>query len=150
MKAFVAAALIVLSGCSSLNEIVQGSIDQYAAGQDARPEVGAVFALPLAGFGTPELAESLQDIGRAIAHRSRPFAQIELTIANSSEAGFALGQIEKGIQSTGWTPAALVYPHRIIVDPVSRPFVRVIDGLPPISVHDRELMIKASRQARPL
>lgn len=150
MKPVIAAALIVLSGCSSLKEIAQGSIDQYAAGHDASPAVGAVFALPLAGFGTPELAESLQDIGRAVARRSRPFAQFELTIANADEAAFVLGQLENGIQSTGWAPADIVYPHRIIVDPVRRPFVRIIDGLPPISVHDRERMIKASRQARPL
>lgn len=148
MKAIIAAALTLLAGCSSLYEIGQGSIDQYAARQDSTPEVVAVFVLPPAGLGTAKLAESLQDIGRAVARQVRPFAQIELTVANANEARFALEQIEKGIRGTGWTPEALIYPHRVIIDPTAHPLVRVIDGLPALSNYDRELIIEASRQAQ--
>ena len=134
---------LTLNGCA----IVQGSVDQYAARQEAPPAVAGAFALPLAGFGTPELAKSLQDIGRGIARRARPWSQIELTIATRAEERFALAEIERGIRSTGWQPEALVYPHVVRVDPIAAPSVRVIDGLPPISKSEREQLIERSRQA---
>lgn len=139
-----------LTGCASLGEIAQGSVDQFAATQEAPPAVAGAFVLPLSGFGTPELAKSLHDLGRGIARRARPWSQIEITIATRSEERLIVGEIERGIRSTGWQPEALIYPYVVRVDPFAPPLVRVIDGLPALSKYDRERLIEASREARPL
>lgn len=151
MKIAVAAVIaLALTGCAGLQEIAQSSIDQASNRPAASPAVAGVFVLPLPGFGTPELAKSLQDLGRGIARRARPWSQIELTIATPAEERFALAEIERGIRSTGWQPEALIYPYVVRVDPFAAPSVRVIDGLPALSPADRERLIEASRQARPL
>lgn len=139
-----------LTGCAGLQEIAQGSVDQFAAAEEAPPAVAGEFVLPLAGFGTLELSESLQQLGRGIARRARPWSQVEITIATRSEERFVVGAIEKGIRATGWQPEALIYPYVVRVDPDAPPLVRVIDGLPALSPYDRERLIDADRQARPL
>lgn len=144
---FVAATL---TGCASLGEIAQGSIDQAAARQEAPPALAGVFLLPRAGFGTPELAGTLQQIGRGIARQARPWSQVEITIATRDEERLVVAEIERGIRSTGWQPEALIYPYVVRVDPYAVAAVRVIEGLPALSPHDRERLIEASREARPL
>lgn len=147
-----AMALIVatLTGCAGLQEIAQGSVDQFAAAQEAPPALAGVFLLPRAGFGTPELADTLQQIGRGIARKARPWAQVEITIASRLEERFVVAEIERGIRSTGWQPEALVYPHLVTVDQFAVASVRIIEGLPALSPADRERLIEASREARPL
>lgn len=104
-----------LSGCSGLGEVVQGSIDQFAAAdQPSAPREATRFQVPEDALivRDAQLEQTLYELGRRIARGYIPKVRLTINVGRQADADWLLGAIDRGIISTGWTrPAVMVSPR---------------------------------------
>lgn len=124
-----------LTACAGLKEIAQGTVDQFAAADDARSASSSRF-----GYVTnvvqipedamrlrdPQLAEAMRQLGRKIAKGTEPKARLTVYAQSQGDAEWLIAQVDRGIASSKWRREAVMLP----------PYVQLTNAYPAVQLYE--------------
>lgn len=122
-------AALLGSGCSSVREIAQGAVDQFAATDAQAPQREATrFEVPEDALFARDrqLEQTMFELGRKIARGFSPKVRLTVQVGRREDADWLLGAIDKGIASTGWQRSAVMVS----------PMIRLSNQYPTIIVEE--------------